>query len=142
MLKKLFAPGKDSAPVSVALFALRVWLGLTMLLNHGLAKLTGFSQTAPNFPDPLGVGHTASLALSVSAEFFASLLLILGLVTRLGALVLVINMSVAFFIVLKGVVNGNLNGELAFLYLAGYVTLLIAGPGRLSADKVLFGKKG
>ena len=140
MLKKLFAPGNDSCLTTAALFALRVWLGLTMLLNHGLAKLTGFGQMAEHFPDPLGVGHTASLVLAVFAEFFASLLLILGLLTRFAALALVINMAVAFFIVMKAALGGERSGELAFLYLAGYVALLLAGPGRLSADRVLFGK--
>ncbi len=32
------------------------------------------------------------------------------------------------------------NGELAFIYLAGFVVLLIGGPGRLSLDARLGGK--
>ena len=139
MVKKIFAPERDTFLTSAALLVLRVWLGLTMLFHHGLGKLTGFSHLAPDFPDPLGVGRTASLALAVFAEFFASLLILFGLVTRFGALVLAINMSVACFIVLKSVLS-NSNAELAFLYLAGYVTLLIAGPGRVSADRLLFSK--
>ena len=139
MLKQLFAPGKDSLFVSFGLLVLRSWLGLTMLLHHGLGKLTGFADIAPGFPDPLGVGRTLSLALVVFAEFFASILLVLGLLTRFGALVLAFNMTVAFFVVLKADL-GSSNAELAFLYLAGYVTLFIAGPGRLSLDTPLFGK--
>jgi len=55
--------------------------------------------------------------------------------------VLVTNMAVAFFIVHQSALSGEHNGELAFIYLAGYVALLIAGPGRFSADGLLF-KKG
>ena len=74
-----------------------------MLLNHGLDKLNHFSVAAPGFPDPPGVGHTTSLALAVFTEVVASALLVAGLVTRFGAVVLVINMSAAFFIAHKAV---------------------------------------
>ena len=85
---------------SLGLLVLRLGMGLTMFLNHGMDKLKHFGELAPGFPDPLGVGHNVSLGLSVFAEFFASLLLVFGLVSRFAALVLVINMSVAFFIVM------------------------------------------
>jgi putative oxidoreductase len=144
MLKKLFAPGNDSFWTSLALLALRVWLGMTMLINHGVGKLTTFSEKASTFPDPLGVGHTTSLVLVVFAEVFASMLLIMGFVTRFAALVLIINLAVAFFVVHKASLSGNHSGELAFIYLAGYAALLLAGAGRVSVDKAVFegGGKG
>jgi putative oxidoreductase len=142
MLKKLFAPGNNSGAASLGLLVLRLWIGFSMLVNHGVEKLGHFSDTAPHFPDPLGIGHTASLALAVFAEFFASLLLIFGLVTRWSALVLAINMAVAFIAVHKGALSGQGSGELAFLYLMGYVTLLLAGPGSFSLDRMVFGKGG
>ncbi|MCX8090475.1 MAG: DoxX family protein [Verrucomicrobiae bacterium] len=140
MLKKIFGPGEDSAWTHFALLVLRVWLGITMLSCHGYEKLVSFGKKADSFPDPLGVGHATSLALVVLAEFFGSLLLILGLLTRLGALVLAITMAVAFFAVHKGALSGPQSGELAFIYLAGYVTLFFAGPGRFSVDGSLFGR--
>jgi putative oxidoreductase len=142
MLKKLFAPGNNSGAASLGLLVLRLWIGFAMLLNHGVEKLQNFSDTAPHFPDPLGIGHPASLGLAVFAEFFVSLFVIFGLVTRWSALVLAIDMAVAFVAVHKGALSGQGSGELAFLYLMGYVTLLLAGPGRFSVDKVLFGKGG
>ena len=140
MIKKLFAPGNDSPCTHLALLVLRVWLGVAMLANHGFDKLTTFGEKSAGFPDPLGVGHGMSLALVVLAEFFCSLLLIVGLLTRFGAFVLAFNMTVAFFIVHKGALSGEHSGELAFIYLAGYVALLIAGPGRFSVDGSLFKK--
>ncbi len=140
MIRKLFAPGNDSLSTHLALLVLRVWLGVAMLANHGFDKLTTFGEKSAGFPDPLGVGHGMSLALVVLAEFFCSLLLIVGLLTRFGAFVLAFNMTVAFFIVHKGALSGEHSGELAFIYLAGYVALLIAGPGRFSVDGSLFKK--
>src|SRR5882757_8785924 len=139
MLKRIFAPGNVSFCTSLALFVLRLCLGLTMLLNHGLDKLKKFSDLSSGFPDPLHVGHTTSLVLVVFAEAVCSALLVLGLVTRFGAFVGGINMAVAFFVVHKAVLSGEHSGELAFIYLAGYFALLIAGPGRLSMDAALFG---
>ena len=141
MLKRIFAPGSDSFCTSLALFVLRLCLGLTMLLNHGIDKLKKFSDLSSGFPDPLHVGHTTSLVLVVFAEAVCSVLLVLGLVTRFGALVSAINMAVAFFIVLKAAMSGEHSGEIAFIYLAGYVALLIAGPGRISMDEAIFGGK-
>jgi putative oxidoreductase len=140
MLKRIFAPAKNSGSANFALLVMRLWVGLEMLLVHGLDKLDHFKTMAPHFPDPFGIGHNASLGLSVFAEFFASLLITLGLVTRWSALVLIINMTVAFITVHKGALNGPHSGELPFLYLMVYVVLLLAGPGRFSADKILFGK--
>jgi putative oxidoreductase len=141
MLKKIFAPGTASACTSFGLLVLRIWLGLTLSLNHGLTKLKGFSQMSSNFPDPLGVGHATSLALVVFAEVVCAALLVVGLLTRFGALVLTINFIVAFFIAHKGALSGEHSGELAFIYLAGFLALLIAGPGRFSMDQSLFAKK-
>jgi len=141
MIKTIFAPAKNSPSANFALLVLRVWIGVQMMVIHGVEKLLNFSNTAPDFPDPLGMGRTASLALVILAEVLASVFLILGLFTRLAALVLIIDMSVAFIFVHKHALSGENNGELAFLYLLVYVTLFLAGPGRVSADKIMFGAK-
>ena len=141
MLKSIFAPGNDSLPTSFGLLILRLWLGLTMLINHGVGKLTGFSEKASGFPDPFSIGHQGSLALAVFAEVVASLLLVSGFLTRFAALVLAINLATAFLIVHKASLSGKTSGELAFIYLAGFVLLLLAGGGKFSVDKSLFGAK-
>ena len=50
-------------------------------------------------------------------------------------------MSVAFFVVHKAALAGPNNGELAFVYLGGFVTLIIAGAGRFSFDARLGANK-
>jgi putative oxidoreductase len=139
MIKKIFAPGNDSTLTSLGLLVLRLWFGLTMCLHHGLEKINNFNQMAPMWLDPFHIGHQASFCLTIFAEAVCSFLLALGLVTRFAALVLVINMSVAFCMVHKEDLKA---GELAYLYLGVFVVLFLAGAGKFSLDKALFGKGG
>jgi putative oxidoreductase len=110
-----------------------------MFFVHGLDKLSHFNDIAVHFPDPIGLGAKPGLALVTVAETLGAILLALGLLSRLGALMLAIDMGVAFFMVHKMAFGGSHPGELAFIYLAGSVTLLLAGPGKFSIDKALFG---
>jgi len=137
MFKKLFIPSDDSDLTSMALLVARLWFSLAMLFNHGLDKFAHFKDIVGTFPDPLGLGQEASLVLVIFAEVLGSLLLAVGLFTRVAASVLVIDMFVAFLMVHKSAMT---SGELAFVYLAGYVILVIAGGGLFSLDTVAFSK--
>jgi putative oxidoreductase len=116
------------------LLLLRLWVGISMLLIHGWPKLSHFSQTVAQFPDPLHVGTKVSLGLSLCSEVLGSVLLILGLFTRFGALLGVINMAIAFTMVHHHAFQGEHSGELAFIYLGAYLALLFAGGGRMAVD--------
>ena len=140
MFKIFFTPSDDSDLTHLALLTARLWFGLTMLFNHGLVKLFHFSEMVGTFPDPLRIGQEASLVLVVFAEVVGAVLLAVGFMTRLAAAVLVVDMFVAFLMVHKTELSGQHSGELAFLYLAGYVVLLIAGGGLFSLDMLAFGK--
>jgi putative oxidoreductase len=135
MFKKLFIPSDDSDLTSMALLVARLWFGLAMLFNHGFDKFAHFKDLVGTFPDPLGLGQEASLVLVIFAEVLGSLLLAVGLLTRVAAAVLVIDMFVAFLMVHKAGMSG---GELAFIYLAGYAMLVIAGGGLFSLDTIVF----
>ena len=117
--------------IDVGLVLLRIALGGFMLV-HGIQKLMGFGEMADAFPDPIGIGSRLSLILAISAEVGCSVLLIIGLGTRLAVLPLVFTMIVALFIV-HGADPWKVK-ELAAIYLAGYVVLFVTGPGRLSLD--------
>lgn len=119
----------------LALLLLRLWLGLSMLLLHGWDKLTGFSAKAGKFPDPIGIGSTASLSLAIFAEVGCAALLIVGFLTRFAALNLAITMGVAFFIQHKMQLTGQNNGELAFIYMAGFLAILFAGSGKFAFER-------
>lgn len=126
-------PGGDWLK-NAGLLVLRVWLGLSMLLLHGWGKVENHAQLAQGFPDPLGVGTALSVNLVIFAEVLCALLLVVGLAARLALVPLIVTMAVAFFAVHGGRLAGDGNGEMAFVYLAGFVALFIAGPGRYSFD--------
>jgi putative oxidoreductase len=140
MIKKIFASGNDSCLTSGGLLALRLFFGLTMVIHHGWDKLMTFSDKSSTFPDPMHVGHAVSLGMTVFAEVVAATLLAIGLCTRFAALVLAFEMGVAFTQIHKMAMSGMMSGEMAFMYFGAYLTLLLAGGGKFSADKLLFGK--
>jgi putative oxidoreductase len=118
----------------LALLVLRVWFGGLLLLLHGLMKISMWSVMSQKFADPFGIGSPASLALSIFAEAVCATLIVAGAFTRFAAMVCIINMTTAFLIGHGGRLTGPQNGELAFLYLGAFITLLLAGPGRFSID--------
>ncbi len=106
-----------------------------MMLMHGWGKLSAFSTLMHDFPDPIGVGSTVSLVLAVFAEFFCSIALAIGVQSRWVTIPLVVTMLVAVVII-----HGNdpfHKKELAALYLVGFVTLFLTGPGKYSFDGLL-----
>jgi len=119
--------------VDFGLLVLRVWIGLSMLSLHGWSKLQGYKK-ASDFGDPLGVGNEVSWGLAVFGEVVCAALLVFGLFTRFAALAGAITMSVAFFMVHRMVLKGAGSGELAYIYLAAFLTIFIAGPGRFALD--------
>lgn len=123
--------------LSIGLLALRVAFGCFMMV-HGIQKVMGFSEISAVFPDPIGVGSQLSLIMAIGAEVGCSILLILGLGTRLAVVPLAFTMIVALFVV-HGADPWKMK-ELAALYLAVYAVIFIAGPGELSLDQKLFGK--
>jgi len=119
----------------LALLVLRVWLGASILWLHGWGKLVNLLGGDAKFADPLGLGPAASLLLTIFAEVGCAALLVLGAWSRVAALALSITMGVAFFIQEHGKLTGLMHGELAFLYLAGFVALFFSGAGKYSVDR-------
>jgi putative oxidoreductase len=125
------------------LLVLRLVAGLAFMV-HGWGKIQ----------DPFGwMGEGATIPgflqmLAAVAEFFGGLAWILGVLTPLASLGLGCTMAVAvwFHAVKMGdpfVAKGPGGGayELAAVYLCVSLLLLLAGPGRFSLDRVLFGRK-
>jgi putative oxidoreductase len=106
------------------------------MLTHGWPKLMKLLEGGEiQFGDPIGLGPWASLALAAFAEAICSILIALGLFTRLATIPLIITMITAVVIVHGEDPFGR--KELALLYLLIYITLLVFGGGSWSADKIL-----
>jgi len=104
-----------------------------MLLTHGIPKLLNLIQGDIAFGDPIGLGPTVSLILAVIGEAICPILIILGIKTRIVAILTIIIMAVAAF-----VVHGNDplgTKELALLYLFGFVAIALLGSGRFSLNR-------
>ena len=143
-MKKLLSTRYTETSFSIALFLLRIAAG-GLMIPHGYDKLKQFSVYAPKYTDPFHIGTSLSLSLSIFAEFFCAILIVLGLLTRLATIPLIINMAVAVLIAHKGQIlfyfdkEGQMHGagEHAALYLAMFFVILLVGPGRFSLDKMI-----
>jgi putative oxidoreductase len=134
-MKKFLSTAYSETAFNVASLALRLVFGLLLCINHGFDKLAHFGKFEYTFPDPFHIGHRWTLVLVIFAEVFCALMFVLGLLTRLAALVLVIEFAVIVFIIDKG---HNLHEhELTLTYLAAFFAVLLVGPGRFSVDGMM-----
>jgi putative oxidoreductase len=117
----------------ISVLFIRLSFGLTMIFSHGLPKLLNYSQMKGNFPDPLGIGNSASLVLTIFSELICPLLICIGLKTRMATIPIIITMLVAALIIHAG--DPFTKIEFPLLYVYGFTALLISGPGKFSFDK-------
>jgi putative oxidoreductase len=119
------------------LFA-RITVGWVFLLS-GWGKLTNLPQVIENFVGWHIPGAQVLAPFVSGVEFFGGLFLLLGLLTRISAGALGITMIVAIRSAKWADVDSleTLLGFDEFEYLALFVWLAIAGPGRLSVDHLL-----
>lgn len=133
-MKKLLSTKYSAGAFNTAMLFLRIVAGGLMLV-HGYEKMVHFNETAAQMMNFMGIGSKASTALVIFAEFFCSMLLILGLFTRLACIPLIICMSVALFMAHNGDFLGK--GQVAALFLICYVVLLLLGAGKVSVDSMI-----
>ena len=131
-MKKILSTGYTDTAFNIAALSLRAGFGLLIFINHGISKLNKFSELQHTFFDPLNIGHRWSLLLVLFAEIICSLLLVLGLFSRLAAFVLVIDTAVAVFMFHKG--QPVAQYELAIVFLVAFFASLLIGPGKYSVD--------
>ncbi len=137
MLRNLLYPA--SLSVDWAALLLRIVFCTLMVYNHGTMKLTLFSEDPDSFPDAVGLGSTTSYYFVVFAEAICSVLVLLGIFTRLALVPLLVTMAVAAFSVNWD--NPLTDKELPLLYFSVYGAIFLLGPGRFSLDALLFKSK-
>jgi putative oxidoreductase len=131
-MQKKYSTNFSLASIDAALLILRLGVGILML-THGYPKLLIlFGSEEINFADPFGLGPAVTLSLAVIAEFLCSILVILGLGTRLAVLPLIATMATAFFLIHAA--DSFPNKELPAIYLLIYIVLLITGAGKYALD--------
>lgn len=144
MLRKLVGTDND-----YVLTVVRVLLGV-VFFAHGAQKMlgwfggNGFEGTMGFFTQHLGIPAVFAF-LAIAAEFFGSLGLIFGFLTRIAAFGIACNMVVAvamfhvyngFFMNWTGAQKGE-GIEYHLLVLALTILMMIKGAGALSFDRLL-----
>lgn len=135
----------------LGLLLFRVVLSGLMIRYHGWGKVAGWADERmrlPNvfsfagarkefhtFPNYIGIGSELSYVLVAWLETFGSMMIVVGLCTRLNALGLFITMIVAWAFHHGMRFSGPNAGELPFAFAFGYLLLVLAGGGKYSLDR-------
>ncbi len=119
----------------LGLFILRVFMGLSMALAHGLTKFPPpekliLGVQSMGFPVPIVFAW-----LVMASELIGGVFIALGLFTRLSALFLGVTMFVAAFMIHGA--DPYQKQELALFYLSTCLFFLLNGGGMLSLDRLL-----
>jgi putative oxidoreductase len=133
-MRKLLSTNYSAGAFNTAMLLLRI-VAAGLMLKHGYDKMVHFEDTASHMMNFMGIGSKASTALVIFAEFFCSLLIIIGLFTRLACIPLIITMAVALIKAHNSDFLGD--GQMAALYLLCFTVLLLTGPGKVSVDSMI-----
>jgi putative oxidoreductase len=125
--------------IDIVLLVVRLFIGFAML-SHGFPKLQQLLEGGEiKFFDFIGLGPQISLILTVFAEFVCSILLILGLFTRVATGFLIFTMAIAAFVVHGADLFDK--RELSLLYLSVYLLIISFGAGKISVDYMIEKRK-
>lgn len=133
-MKKLFSAKYSEDSHNISLLVLRLGIG-SLLAYHGYHRIINFNSEENISLNFVGMGTTVSQTLVIVVELLGGLLVLTGLCTRLAAIAVIGWLG---FVLIKSFgfsIFGN--GEKVWLLLIGYITILIAGAGRYSFDKLI-----
>jgi len=135
---RIFNFREQHLSADLALLLLRLVYGYVFLLA-GWGKMqqpTGWMPPESGFPGPL-------LAAAAFAELFGGISMLLGFLTRIGAIGLSITMAVATWyhiaVMHDPLINptGGPSYQPALIYLLIALVYLAVGPGRISMDRLI-----
>jgi len=117
----------------IAHMGVRVALGV-IFIAHGLPK---FDPGFLGFLTNIGIPHEMQIILAL-AETVPGIFLIVGVLTRIGGVVLSLMMLGAIFYVKKAAsLTGQGGFEIDLILLASALSMIAAGPGRISVAHIV-----
>jgi putative oxidoreductase len=135
----------QSTLTTTALTILRVIVGF-LFAAHGWQKFNEFTivGTQASFTKMGIPAAEAAAPIVATLELVGGVALILGVLARVFAALLALDMLGALFLVHApaGVFAANGGYELVLLLAAAALAVALAGAGRLSVDRALFGRRG
>lgn len=112
-----------------------------VITSHGIQKIQGGVENFAGFVGSLGIPlPTATAYLVTGLELVGGILLIVGLLSRLGGLLLALEMIGTTLLVKVdvGLISAEgVGAELDLVLLAAFAGIVLLGPGRASLDAVL-----
>ena len=145
-LPKLFQVNEDSQSADVALLAIRLLAGLTLFVKSGAPKLFHLPTLLASNADSANLGVVAPAAelYAAFALGICTLLAAAGLATRYAAFFTAISLAGTGLLIDKALTlnyfdpGHNSHPEVVWLYMAAFIPLAIAGPGRFSLDRLFY----
>jgi putative oxidoreductase len=131
-MKKFLSTSYSEFLFNLGTLLLRLTTGILVCMNHGIPKITHFADWKSSFYNFAHIGSRWSLILSILAEVFASMFLILGLFSRFAALLLVIDLGVVVLIYHAPHPVSRFEDAIGFFAMTLF--LLMMGPGKYSVD--------
>jgi putative oxidoreductase len=131
----------------LGLLVLRIVVGTTLCIKHGWEKAFDFHTMATNttlpFPNLFHLGTVLTLVIALISDFICSILIVLGLGTRIATVFALANIAVAWALVHHFSFFGPRadHGEIIVLFLGAIISIFLAGPGRYSIDYLLVDRK-
>jgi putative oxidoreductase len=130
--KKIMSTELHPRQIDWALLLLRGGMGLMMMLQ-GFPKFKGaLAGDSAWFPSVFGLGAPLTLVLAAFAEFILPFLLVLGWYTRFALFLMLVETSIAAFMIYGG--EPLTQRENTIFYLIAYAALILTGPGKYSLD--------
>jgi putative oxidoreductase len=145
-MTKLFSFSATPLNKDLGLLIIRLMVGILMAF-YGYEKLIHFTEMAASEfwvknVSFLGLSGGIPLALTIFAELFCSIFLIIGLFTRFSLVVLMFCMAYIFLVIFPfSILDKGDNGyhfNDAFVYFVIYLGLFFTGPGKYSLDQKIF----
>jgi putative oxidoreductase len=137
-MHKIFPRFVDGLP-AWGLLVLRLVFGAGMIM-HSLPKIQDPLHWMDKMPN--AAPHMLQ-AIAAGFEFGGGIAVMLGLITPIIALIGLIHFFTAYWMGHRGLqwIGHGPSAEVPSLYFTVMLTLLLTGPGKVSIDAVLFGRK-
>lgn len=136
-MKKLLSPGPLGQSTGIAI--VRIITGLFMVY-HGWEVFSADKMNVYAEWDQFksGIGRTMTY-IGKGAEFVAGILLVLGLFTRVAAIIMILTLGYIAFFVGNGKVWADAQHPFLFVLLG--LVFVFTGPGAWSLDRIFFNKR-
>ncbi|MDE7396434.1 MAG: DoxX family protein [Muribaculum sp.] len=143
-LEKLFLRFTGYTYSNLSRLFMRLFVGI-MFLQFGVRHLVNFDIMSASFPAVMGMSSQTSLIVMILIETVCSLFIMAGFLTRLATIPPIISMIVAEYYIIHDLMPGidmamltsTMPGYLPLMFIGIYCYILMAGPGKISADYLI-----